>query len=134
MKSTICWCSCPIFSRKFVERAAELTGARAGAFALYQDGRFQTVAMYSAASPEGLVQADLPQTDLAQTDLSQPDPALAGPIQNHLRDDHPSASRRGVNARTGDDALQQQFARSLSEFVSKRSEAIVSGSCGRTSR
>ena len=118
----------PDFSRKFVERAAELTGARAGAFALYQDGRFQTVAMYSAASPEGLVQADLPQTDLAQTDLSQPDPALAGPIQNHLRDDHPSASRRGVNARTGDDALQQQFARSLSEFVSKRSEAIVSGS------
>jgi PAS domain S-box-containing protein len=103
----------PDFARKFVERAAELAGARAGAFALYQDGRFQTVAMYSAASPEGLVQTG---------------PAPAAAIKNHLSDDHPASSRRGADARTEGDALQQQFTQSLSEFVSKRSEAIVSGS------
>src|SRR5258708_14253047 len=34
----------PDFSRRFVLRAAELTGARAGALALFQDGRFQTIA------------------------------------------------------------------------------------------
>jgi PAS domain S-box-containing protein len=103
----------PDFARKFVERAAELAGARAGAFALYQDGRFQTVAMYSAASQEGLVQTG---------------PAPTAAIKNHLSDDHPSSSRRGANARAEGDALQQQFTQSLSEFVSKRSEAIVSGS------
>ena len=97
----------PDFARKFVERAVELAGARAGAFALYQDGRFQTVAMYSAASADGLVQAGL--------------------IKNHLGDDHLPPSR-GTSARAEGEALQQQFTQSLSEFVSKRTEAIVSGS------
>ena len=36
----------PDFARKFVDRAIELTGARAGALALFQEGRFQTVALY----------------------------------------------------------------------------------------
>ena len=36
----------PDFARKFVDRAIELTGARAGALALFQDGRFQTVALH----------------------------------------------------------------------------------------
>ena len=36
----------PDFARKFVERAVELVGARAGAVALFHDGRFQTVALH----------------------------------------------------------------------------------------
>ena len=36
----------PDFAGKFVERAIALAGARAGAVALLQDGRFQTVALY----------------------------------------------------------------------------------------
>jgi two-component system NtrC family sensor kinase len=36
----------PDFARKFVERAIQLAGARAGAVALFQDGRFQTVVLH----------------------------------------------------------------------------------------
>jgi two-component system NtrC family sensor kinase len=38
----------PDFARKFIERAIELAGARAGAVALSQEGRFQTVALHPA--------------------------------------------------------------------------------------
>jgi PAS domain S-box-containing protein len=43
----------PDFAGKFVERAIALAGAQAGAVALVQDGRFQTVALHppSAATP-----------------------------------------------------------------------------------
>ena len=36
----------PDFARKFVERSVELVGARAGAVALFQDGRFQALALH----------------------------------------------------------------------------------------
>ena len=67
----------PDFASKFVERAIDLAGARAGAVVLYQDGRFQTVALYP------------------------------------LSDDR---------------TLQHRFAHAVSELVTKRAEAIVSGS------
>jgi two-component system NtrC family sensor kinase len=37
----------PDFARKFVDRAVELAGAGSGAAALFQDGRFQTIALHS---------------------------------------------------------------------------------------
>jgi PAS domain S-box-containing protein len=47
----------PDFSRKFLERAVELTGVAAGAFALFQGGRFQSVVLHPAGGahspPEG---------------------------------------------------------------------------------
>jgi two-component system NtrC family sensor kinase len=46
----------PDFARKFVERATELAGARAGAVALSQEGRFQTVALHPAPSADPLKQ------------------------------------------------------------------------------
>jgi PAS domain S-box-containing protein len=44
----------PDFAGKFVERAIALAGAQAGAVALFQDGRFQAVALHpvAAAAPE----------------------------------------------------------------------------------
>ena len=36
----------PDFARKFLERAIELMGARAGALAIFQDGRFQSLALH----------------------------------------------------------------------------------------
>ncbi len=39
----------PDFAGKFLERAIALAGAMVGAVALFQDGRFQTVALHSAA-------------------------------------------------------------------------------------
>jgi PAS domain S-box-containing protein len=38
----------PDFARRFVARAAEITGASSGALALFQDGRAQTVALHPA--------------------------------------------------------------------------------------
>ena len=49
----------PDFARKFVDRAVELTGARAGALALFQDGRFQTAALHPLpASPRAITRRD----------------------------------------------------------------------------
>jgi two-component system NtrC family sensor kinase len=44
----------PDFARKFVERASELAGARAGAVALLQDGRFQTVTLHPLSEDRAL--------------------------------------------------------------------------------
>jgi two-component system NtrC family sensor kinase len=41
----------PDFARKFVERSSELAGARAGAVALFQDGKFQTLALHPLPTP-----------------------------------------------------------------------------------
>jgi PAS domain S-box-containing protein len=43
----------PDFARKFVERAIALGGAQSGAFALFQDGRFQTVVLHPAPAAAG---------------------------------------------------------------------------------
>ena len=52
----------PDFARRFVRRAAELTGAQAGALALYQEGRFQVVALHPGppgAQDKGTLDDDL---------------------------------------------------------------------------
>jgi PAS domain S-box-containing protein len=43
----------PDCARKFVERGVELAGARTGAVALFQEGRFQTVALHPLAQTPG---------------------------------------------------------------------------------
>jgi PAS domain S-box-containing protein len=56
----------PDFSRRFVRRAAELIGAHAGALALYQEGRFQVVALHpwaSAADDKGVDHSAQVKTD-----------------------------------------------------------------------
>jgi PAS domain S-box-containing protein len=78
----------PDFGRKFVERAIELAGARAGAVALFQEGRFQTVALH-------------------------PLPQATGSAPDRTTEDH---------------GWQHRFANALSQLVTKRTEAIVSGS------
>jgi PAS domain S-box-containing protein len=88
----------PDFAGKFVERAIDLAGARAGAVALFQQGRFQTAALHP-----------LPATGI-QTSSG----------------DH--ASTASVPARFEERALQQRIAQALSELVAKHAEAIVSGS------
>jgi len=59
----------PDFARRFVRRAAELTGAQAGALALHQEGHFQVVALHPAppaAEDKGLDQTaeHVPDGDL----------------------------------------------------------------------
>jgi PAS domain S-box-containing protein len=57
----------PDFAGKFLDRAIAFAGAQAGAVALFQDGRFQTVALHTAAAAHDLLQQRFAQTlsDLA---------------------------------------------------------------------
>jgi PAS domain S-box-containing protein len=107
----------PDFARKFVERAIALAGARGGAVALFQDGRFQTVALHpldaaAAASPELQNQSHRNQ---------------AHPSQEEIASKDHNAEALANTARFEDRALQQRFAQALSELVTKSPEAIVSG-------
>jgi PAS domain S-box-containing protein len=120
----------PDFARKFVERAVELAGARAGALALFQEGRFQTVALHPLPhttphrSSENRSPAGLPH-DTAATGTSSPE----HPHQEHLSSDRTAdAHAVEVRARAEDQLLQQRFAHSLAKLAAKRAEAIVTGS------
>jgi two-component system NtrC family sensor kinase len=117
----------PDFARKFVERAVELAGARAGAVALFQDGRFQTVTMYSGLSQDGPIQNGSIQNGSIKDASAQDASAQDASIKNYRRDDRHSTSR-GNSVRAKASALQQQFSQALSEFVSKRTETVVAGS------
>jgi PAS domain S-box-containing protein len=106
----------PDFARKFVERAVELAGARAGAVALFQDGRFHTITLHplpQAASP--VPHRPSPSPDQPSDNLSSEDRAATAPAApNHTRaEDH---------------GLLQRLAHALSELIKKRTESIVSGS------
>jgi two-component system NtrC family sensor kinase len=107
----------PDFARKFVERAVELAGARTGAVALYQDGKFQTVAVYAGAGQPGAIQEN-PVPHVPSLDTSG---------KAHFRDSQSFPSRE-TTVRAEGDALQQQLSRALSDFVANRSEAVVAGS------
>ena len=102
----------PDFARKFAERAVALAEAQAGAVALFQDGRLQTVAFYPVPDP---VLNPVPNEDRLSQDLSSDDRAA----QSHVVRSPVRAEGR---------AVQQQFTLALSEFVSQRTEAVVSGS------
>jgi PAS domain S-box-containing protein len=102
----------PDFSRKFVERAVELAEARSGAVALFQDGKFQTLALYPAERAP------------AEDDLSQTLSTQAGSGKNHAAATHGIATP----ARADDRPLQQQLLQALSEVATKHAGTIISGS------
>jgi PAS domain S-box-containing protein len=94
------------FAQKFVQRAIELAGAKAGALALVQDGRFQTVAIHSIPSSSSL------QDQSSTVASSASSEASASEVRLHAVDHFQN----------------QQLAHSLSALVAKRPETIVSGS------
>jgi PAS domain S-box-containing protein len=102
----------PDLARKFVERVVELAGASAGAVAMFQEGRFQTVALHPPLAAAGM-----------SPDAGKPDDP-AHDITSNAR----TATSRAVAIRPEQRALQQRFAHALSELIAKRSEAIVAGS------
>jgi PAS domain S-box-containing protein len=125
----------PDFARKFVDRAIELTGARAGALALFQEGRFQTAALYPlpVAPQTRSSQMASPQTESQRSgpsDHQQPEmlhkdnlPHSGQESQNPHDDVHSVEAR----ARTDEQALQQRFARAVAELAGRHVETIVSG-------
>jgi PAS domain S-box-containing protein len=107
----------PDFTRKFLQRAIELVEARAGAIALFQDGRFQIAALHPLPAPGGSV--DGQPADHAGVDHSSADHSIA--------DHSHSIHRANVPGRFEDRALQQRLAHALSELVDTSSDSIVSG-------
>ena len=89
----------PDFARKFVHRVVDLTGANAGAFALFQDGIFQTVAIHPLETPQ-------------RPDEPSENPALS---QDRQRQDRPSHE------------LDRQIGQALADLTTKHTEAIVYG-------
>jgi two-component system NtrC family sensor kinase len=110
----------PDFARKFVERAAELAGARAGAVSLFQEGRFQTIALHPR--PEAAATSQPRQNDDRPYDDR--------PNENRATENRPNENRPNENRAVEDHALQQRLAYALSELIKKRTESIVSGSAG----
>jgi PAS domain S-box-containing protein len=124
----------PDCARKFLERALELAGARAGAVALFEEGRFQTVALHSMAQATVSV-SDLPNRDhqnLGHQNLDHQNPDHQS--EDHSSHDHPAAVHAiTARARAEDHALQQRLANALSdlsrnELVKKLTEPIISSS------
>jgi PAS domain S-box-containing protein len=104
----------PDFARKFVERAVELAGARSGAVALFQDGKFQTLALH-AAPPEGR---------LIHDHAGAPDSEQNHAAETPLSKTHDVATSVRVDDRT----LQQRLVQALSELARKPTATIISGS------
>ncbi|MGA9509817.1 MAG: PAS domain S-box protein, partial [Candidatus Sulfotelmatobacter sp.] len=125
----------PDFARKFVDRAIELTGARAGALALFQEGRFQTVALYplppapqttssQTASPQAESLHSLPSDHRQPETLHKDNPPHSGLASQPPHYDVLSVEAR---SRPDDQALQQRFARAVAELAGRHVETIVSG-------
>ena len=129
----------PDFARKFVDRAAQLLAAQAGAFALLHGGRLQTVALYPQSplhhrNPDR--ESEVQHYDQADHEPSPQDRSSHNhPDQNNLRSEM-VASGSVVQAPDGGDdpLLQQRFARAASELPMQGSETIVSGAAARIAR
>ena len=104
----------PDFSRKFLERAIELTGSRSGAFALFQDGKFQGLTLHPTAGTAGHV--------AMAEEHSEPENREPEPGQRHL----PTVRSAG-EMDAADRVFQRRFGRILSDLVIRQSEAIFSG-------
>jgi PAS domain S-box-containing protein len=107
----------PDFSRRFVLRAAELTGARTGALALFQDGRFQTVALHPSLG-------DTSSGPVEIAGKSENSRAHGGRAENQAefqRDDRSSDDRRSERA------LDHVLSAALAELLARHSQAVVSG-------
>ena len=128
----------PDFARKFVNRAVELTGARAGALALFQDGRFQTVALHPlpAAPQAGSAvppRQDPPNQDHSVHDRLDYDHLNYDPlnhdhaIHHHSIQDYSPEANAEIRTSAEEQVLHQRFARCLADLVKKHVDTIVSG-------
>ena len=124
----------PEFSRRFVSRAVDLTGSRAGLLAVLHEGHFQVVALHppvelpaAASSAEAEVEDSSSSEDRSAEDRSaetppsptsfaETAPAAPRPVPSSSR---PSMLNREVEGRLG---------ATLSEWVARRSETVISGS------
>jgi two-component system NtrC family sensor kinase len=108
----------PDFARKFVQRAVELMGAQAGAFATFQEGRFQSLAFSPAA------EAQAPAPLLAERSSSDP----SGGTENVIPAPPEHAPERSAaEHQAAERAFQRRMGQTLAEFAAAHTQPIVSG-------
>jgi PAS domain S-box-containing protein len=103
----------PDFARRFVSRAAELTGSRAGLLAVRHEGRFQVVAVHpqpggTETSPVGLGGEESARAE----DRSSETPSLGTDLEQN-----PGS----------DPAVDRLIGSALSEYAAHHSENVLSG-------
>ena len=106
----------PEFARRFVSRAAELTGSRAGILAVQHEGRFQVIAVHPKAldAPVAHSQsADLAGDQNAPSTIPEP-----GKVRST---GHP------VPGLASESGLDRTLGPALGEYVTAHSETVVSG-------
>ena len=135
----------PDFARRFITRAAELTGAGGGALALFQDGRAQTVVLHPAAGAKS-ASASVPAAPATAAHavvraaaLSSPEEppqphsaessqAQAGP-GNAATESGVALVESGVAGdRRSHRALERALGEALGDLASRHPEPVVSGS------
>src|SRR4029077_11378976 len=142
----------PAFARRFVRRAAELTGARSGALALFQDGRFQTFTVQPTAdspaqsgdrtanpqpetreveaSPEPAGREARREGDRQETDLSEQDRNAKDRRGEDEGEDAVLGSQQGQPAADvprNERELDRILNSALGDLVKHTTETVVSG-------
>jgi len=115
----------PDFARKFVERAVEFAGASAGAFVQLHGGRFYALSLHLPSHPKVAASSEDVGTGRNGNDL------ISDVDVGHVLVRRNSAAEGQVieaSGRADEQALQQRFARAVSEFVINQQGAIVSSS------
>ena len=102
----------PEFARRFVSRAAELVGCRAGLLAVPQEGRLQVAALVSR-----------PQAAEAQTATQEKPPEeLVGKVSEEL-----PAKIAPAHDATFDRSLERTLSTAFGEFVAQHTETVTCG-------
>jgi two-component system NtrC family sensor kinase len=130
----------PDFAHKFLDRAIELAGARTGALALFQDGRFQTVALRLANTPSSGTKENAGGTTEFTAKVSDIEEARSSvkPVSEAVHTGNPEeedeVDRQNaklrlteIRVRPDDNFLKQRLARALFDLVTRRVESITSG-------
>ncbi|HLW84834.1 MAG TPA: PAS domain-containing protein [Candidatus Sulfotelmatobacter sp.] len=112
----------PDFARRFVCRAAELTGAQAGALVVFQDGRPQTLALYPDPTPS----SEAPSVEPPPEQADRGSPATAARTEIALLQPEPVQSSAASGSRA-QRALESQLQDALADLASRHAELIVTG-------
>jgi PAS domain S-box-containing protein len=120
----------PEFARRFVCRAAELTGSHAGLLAVLHEGRFQVIAQHPPAGAPGAISSA--EKSAAKPAASDAERAAHSEDRANSAVETPAekTARKPVSSADSglDRATERTLSAALAEFVKRHSEIVVSGS------